>query len=337
MIRQGEIKMKNKLFFMSMISASMALTATLQASPTVYIPLGSAIQVIKVDAATDKITATYTGVENPHGLVVTPDGEYVIAGSLQETPLKKGQPQDTLNSKLFFIHPVHGHVMSTIPVSGWSHHQAITSDGKYVLSTHGMKGSVSVVDLDGNKVIKNIKTGPVPNYTLITKDNKRAYVSNSGNNSISEIDLTRWKVIRKMESGPAPEHMAFSGDQKTIFVTNPRAGNVSAVSVATGKITKTFKVGKAAHGLDIGDDGKTLFVSSTKENKLFSINTISGKKKELALSPAPYHLNTIHGAGKVYVSSRNKPIIWVVDQKSLKVVNTIKLPAGEAHQMAIVE
>lgn len=329
--------MKNKLLFISMISASIALTNTLQASPTVYIPLGSANQVIKVDAATDSITATYTGVDNPHGLVVTPDGEYLIAGSLKETPLKKGQAKDTANSKLFFIHPVHGHVMSTIPVSGWSHHQSITSDGKYVLSTHGMRGSISVVDLESNEVIKTVKTGPVPNYTLITKDNKRAFVSNTGNNSISEVDLKSWTVKRTLKAGPAPEHMVFSKDEKTIFVTNPRAGKVSAVSVKSGKITKAYKIGKAVHGLDIGDDGKTLFVSSKKENKLVAIDTVTGKRKELALSPAPYHLNTIRNTGKVYVSSRKKPIIWVVDQKSLKVINTIKLPAGEAHQMAIID
>ena len=329
--------MKNKLFFTSIISASIALTNTLQASPTVYIPLGSANQVIRVDAATDKITATYTSVDNPHGLVATPDGEYLIAGSLKETPLKKGEAKSTPNSKLFFIHPAHGHVMSTIPVAGWSHHQAITSDGKYVLSTHGMRGAVSVVDLEDNKVIKTVKTGPVPNYTIITKNNKRAFVSNTGNNSISEIDLQSWKVIRKLEAGPAPEHMVFSKNEKIIYVTNPRAGKVSAVSVETGKITRTFKVGKAVHGLDIGDDGKTLFVSSKKENKLVAIDTLSGKKQELALSPSPYHLNTIRNTGKVYVSSRKKPIIWVVDQKTLKVLNTIKLPAGEAHQMAIVE
>ena len=328
--------MKNKLFFISIISASIALTNTLQASPTVYIPLGSANQVIKVDAATDTITATYTGVENPHGLVATPDGEYLIAGSLKETQLKKGQAKDTPNSKLFFIHPAHGHVMSTIPVSGWSHHQSITSDGKYVLSTHGMRGAISVVDLENNKVIKTVKTGPVPNYTLITKNNKRAFVSNTGNNSISEIDLQSWTVIRKLEAGPAPEHMVFSKDEKIIFVTNPRAGKVSAVSVKNGKITKTYKIGNAVHGLDIGDDGQTLFVSSKKENKLVAIDTVSGKKRELALNPAPYHLNTIRNTGKVYISSRKKPIIWVVDQKTLKVVNTIKLPAGEAHQMAIV-
>jgi len=144
-------------------------------------------------------------------------------------------------------------------------------------------------------------------------------------------------VIRKLESGPAPEHMVFSKDEKTIFVTNPRAGKVSAVSVKNGKVTKTYKIGKAVHGLDIGDDGKTLFVSSKKENKLVAIDTVTGKKRELALSPAPYHLNTIRNTGKVYVSSRKKSIIWVVDQKTLKVINIIKLPAGEAHQMAIVE
>lgn len=312
-------------------------TNVLLASPTVYIPLGSGNQVIAVDAATDKITATYTGVENPHGLVATPDGEYLIAGSLSETPLKKGEPADKKNSKLFFIHPAHGHVMSTIPVAGWTHHQAITPDGRFVLSTHGLRGKISVVDLQQNKVVRTVATGPAPNYTLISKDGKRAYVSNTGNNSISEIDLSSWKVTRSLEAGPAPEHMVFSRDESTIFVTNPPAGNISAVSVKTGKIVNTFAIGKSVHGLDIGDDGKTLFASSIKGDKLVAIDTATEKKRELKLAPAPYHLNTIRGTGKVYVSSRKQPKIWVIDQKSLKVTNTIKLPAGEAHQMAIVE
>lgn len=329
--------MKHKRPILS-IAAILALTTnSLYASPTVYIPLGSGNQVIAVDAATDKITASYSDVINAHGLVSTPDGEYLIAGSLKEEPLKKGQSKDTPNSQLFLIHPAHGHVMSTIPVAGWTHHQAITPDGKYVLSTHGMRGNVSVVDLEENKVVNTITTGKVPNYTLITQDGKKAYVSNTGENSISEIDLASWKVTRKLESGPAPEHMAFSKDEKTIYVTNPRAGKIAVISVASGKMTRQYKVGRAVHGLDIGDDGKTLFVSSKKDNKLVSIDTQTDKQTELALSPAPYHLNTITGTGKLYVSSRKKPIIWVVDQNKMKLVGEIKLPAGEGHQMAIVK
>lgn len=325
--------MRASIFGLAVLGYVFSFPAT--AAPTVYIPLGSANVVIAVDAATDKIIATYTDVDNPHGLVATPDGEYLVAGSLKETPVPKDKA-NTPNSKLYLIHPAHGHVMSTIPVAGWTHHQAITPDGRYVISTHGTRGYVSVVDLEQSRVVNTIKTGPSPNYTLVTRDGKRAYVSNAGNASISEIDLGKWTVLRKLKAGPSPEHMVFSADEKTIYVGNPRAGTVSAVSVASGEIVKTIPVGKDTHGLDISDDGKTLFVSSKKEDKLVAIDPVSDKERTLSLSPAPYHLNTIHGAGKVYISSRKKPIIWVVDQESLRLVNTIKLPGGEGHQMVIV-
>jgi len=325
-----------KRLVLSVVTTVFMATSIANASPTVYIPLGSANVVIAVDAATDKITATYTDVENSHGLVATPDGEYLIAGSLKESPVPKAA-SDAPNSKLFFIHPAHGHVMSTIPVAGWTHHVAITPDGKSVLSTHGTRGYISVVDLEQSKLVRTIKTGPSPNYTLITRDGSRAYVSNTGNGSISEIDLASWKVLRTLKAGPGPEHMVFSSDEKSIYVGNPNAGTVSAVSVKSGDVIKSYTVGKGAHGLDISDDGKTLFASSRKEDKLVAIDPVTGKQRALKLSPEPYHLNSIHGAGKVYVSSRKQPVIWVVDQKSLKLVNTIKLPGGEGHQMAVVK
>lgn len=318
------------------VAAMLVFSSLSYAAPTVYIPLGSGNQVIAVDAATDEIIESYSGVDNPHGLVATPDGEYLVAGSLMESPPKADQPKDSPSSQLFFVHPAHGHVMSTIPVLGWTHHQAITPDGRYVISTHGGRGFVSVVDLENNTVARNIETGLVPNYTLVSKDGKRAFVSNSGDNNIVEIDLTSWQVTRKLEAGAAPEHMEFSSDESTIFVTNPRAGKVSAISVSEGKVVNEYKIGADVHGLDIGDDGKTLFVSSKKDDKLVAVDTLSGETRTLPLVGAPYHLNSIDGTGKVYVSSRKKPVIWVVDQKTMKKLGEITLPAGEGHQMAVV-
>lgn len=315
----------------------LAIAGISNADTTVYIPLGTANQVIAVDAEKDTITATYDGVDNPHGLVATPDGEYLVAGSLKEAALKPGEAKDTPNSKLFLIHLEHGHVASTIPVAGWTHHQAITPDGRYVISTHPVRGNVSVVDMQTNQVVKTVTTGATPNYTLVTRDGKKAFVSNSGAGTISEIDLDTWKVIRELKAGPSPEHTIFSADEKIIYVANPRAGKVSVVSVEKGDVTKTYDIGKSVHGLDISDDGNTLFATSKDEDKLVAVNTRTDDKKSITLSPAPYHLNTIHGTGKVYISSRKSPLIWVVDQKSLKVTGEIKFPAGEAHQMAIVK
>ncbi|MBU0590434.1 MAG: beta-propeller fold lactonase family protein [Gammaproteobacteria bacterium] len=306
------------------------------AEPTAYIPLGSANVVIAVDAATNKIIRTFTGVVNPHGLVATPDGEYLVAGSLSETPVPAGAPADTPNSKLYVIHPVHGHVMAEIPVSGWTHHEAITPDSRYVISTHPTRGGISIVDLINNKVVKTIKTGPSPNYTLVTRDGKYAYVSNTGNGTISEIDLSKLEVLRSLEAGPSPEHLVFSADEKMIYVANDRAGTVTEASVQSGKMVRSHKIGKRVHGLDLGDDGKTLFVSSRTDNKLVALDTVSSDQRVLTLSPEPYHLDKIPGTGKVYVSSSKAPKIWVIDQKTFTVTDTITLPGGEGHQIAVI-
>lgn len=306
-----------------------------QAAPTVYIPLGSGNQVIAVDAASDRITNRYDGVKNPHGLVTTPDGEYLIVGSLTETPLPQGAPAETSNSQLYVVHPAHGHVMSTIPVSGWTHHQAITPDGKYVISTHPTRGGISVVDVAENRVVRTVKTGPAPNYSLVRADGKRIYVSNSGNGTISEIDTASWTVTRTLEAGPTPEHLVMDEDLGRIYAASGRTGQVSAISIESGKIERSFDLGKRLHGLDLGDDGKTLFITVISDEKLVALNPDTGAIRSRLLAPAPYHLGTVRGTGKLYVSSRKAPKIWVVDQKTLEVSGTIQLPAGEGHQIGI--
>ncbi|MDH5206471.1 MAG: hypothetical protein OEY75_00115 [Hylemonella sp.] len=142
-------------------------------------------------------------------------------------------------------------------------------------------------------------------------------------------------MIRSLESGASPGHLVFSADEKTIFVTNDRIGTVSAVSVQGGKVTRSYKIGKGVHGLDLGDDGTTLFVSSRRDDRLVALDTVSGEQRALTLSPEPYHLDKIPGTGKVYVSSSKAPKIWVVDQKTFSVTDTIELPGGEGHQIAV--
>lgn len=318
---------------LSKAAYSLLLMATAAlAAPTVYIPLGSGDAVVAVDAAKDEIVETYAGVRNSHGIVADPDGEYLIAGSLEE---EKGSGAKGSASKLYIVHPEHGHVMLTVPVRGWTHHEAITPDGRYVISTHPTQGGISVLDMRSNEIVKTIKTGPSPNYTLVARDGGTAYVGNSGNGTISEVALPSGEVRRQLEAGPAPEHMVFSQDEQTIYVTNPREGTV--VSVADGNVARTYHVGNGTHGLDISDDRRTLFASSQKENKLVAIHLPSGKTSSISLAPAPYHLNTIHGTGKVYVTSKKEPKIWVVDQNSLSVLGEIPLPKGEGHQMAVVQ
>jgi len=326
--------MKNKTLFITGLAVAMISTAA-SAKPLVYVAAGSANQILVIDAATDKVVGNYDGIDNPHSIVSTPDGEYIISGSLKEKKLAKGD-MGPAHSTIYLVHPEHGHVMLTMKAEGMIHHQTITPDGRYVLSTHPTRGNISLTDLQQNKVVKTVATGPAPNYTIVTPDGKTAYVSNSGNGTISEIDTASWTVKRALKAGPGPEHIVLSKDGSTIYVINSSAGVLSAVDVSTGDVAKTYPLGKRLHGLDISDDGTTLFVSSKKDEKFIALDPKSGTSRTLALSPSPYHLETIEGTGKVYVSSSNSPKIWVIDQKSIKLLGEIKI-AGEGHQMTTVQ
>ena len=325
------ITIKNLLSALTLFSAlGLSVTPSL-AEPLVYVAAGSANRILVIDAATDKVVNEYDGVDNPHAVVATPDGEYVMAGSLKEKRDDKNIPRSTL----YLVHPAHGHVMSTLPATGMIHHQAITPDGKYVISTHPTQSGISYADMLGDGTVKSVKTGPGANYAVLTPDGARAYVSNTGNATISEIDTKTWTVVRNLEGGPGPEHIAMSKDGKFLYVANARAGKVSAISIQSGKVVRQYDIGKKVHGLDISDDGSTLFVTSKGENKLVVLDPKTDQRRVVSLAPEPYHLQTIPGTGKVYVSSSKEPRIWVIDQRTGTLTGEIAIK-GEGHQMATV-
>ena len=307
---------------------AVAALPAIASAGTVYVATGSGNAVVGVDTQTHRITATYPDIPNPHGLALADHGEYLVAGSLAEQDGK---------SQLYLIHPVHGHVMSTVTVDGWTHHQTATPDGRYVISTHPTRNAVSLLDVQTNSLAATLPSGRSPNYTVVSADGSRAYVSNSGEASITEIDLVERRPLRTLQAGPVPEHMVMGPKGRNLYVANVRAGTVSEVNLDSGKIDRRFEVGEKLHGLDLSDDGRRLFTTTRKQEQVVMIELDTGAQRSLALSPDPYHVETIEGTGQVYVSSRKAPVIWVIDQASFQVVDRFELPAGEGHQMVVVE
>lgn len=61
----------------------------------------------------------------------------------------------------------------------------------------------------------------------------------------------------------------------------------------------------------------------------------SGQRRTISLEPAPYHVAAVRGTGKLYVSSRAEPKIWLIDQQTLAVRSEIPI-RGEGHEMGVV-
>lgn len=336
---------------------TLGLTGPSLAATMVYVPVGSADEILIIDGEQDRVIGSISDVSNVHGLAASAKSGLLVAGSMSLAPknqaIPEGMSEDEHNahhgdgnlqkaqaagnlSNITIIDASAKRVVKRIDVDGISHHSAITPDERYALATHTTAGNVSIIDLQDKSFLRTLETGPAPNYVLVTSNGKYAYVSNSGNNTISEIAVGQWTVRRSFKTGATPEHMVFSDDEKILYVINVGDNSVSAISLANGSSIATYPVGQGPHGIDISDDGRRLFVSNKKGNTLTLVDLETGDSRSRTLDPAPYHIKRIDGTGKLYVSSRAQPMIWVIDQLSLDVIGQIPI-RGEGHQMSVVQ
>lgn len=340
-----------------LVTLSAGAVSAAAAKRLVYIPLGGAAKVVVVDVAKGAIVREIKGLPAVHGLAATPDGRFLIAGSFKERDAKAGAPKKpagiskneheehhaktpkgaamspTAISTITVVQTADGKIVRRIDVPGAVHHVAVRPDGRYAVVTQPMQGTISVIDLALYQVISTVKTGSQPNYAVFSPDGTHLFVSNAGDGTISQVDTNSWTVLGSIKVGKKPEHIVLARDGKTLFVNNVGDGSVSVVSMEHGKVTKTISIGSKLHGVDISDDGKTLFVAVLGGGKLVAIDLSTWAIRPITLSPKPYHLAVIRGSGKVYVSSADRPNLWVVDQRTLKVTGEIEI-GGKGHQMA---
>lgn len=345
-----------RYFSMPLMIALLMGAATISArAGELYIPLGSANEVVVVDGQSDSIVRRIPGLPAVHGLAGTPDGRYLVAGSYDErapgeapqkpagiteedhaahhtrAPADAQEPQDAV-STVSIVRRADGTVVRRIDVPGAVHHVAMSPDGRFAVVTHPNQDAVSAIDLESFEVVATVATGPLPNYAVFTPDGQHLYVSNAGGDTVSDVETAGWTVRRNLAVGASPEHVIMSKDGRTLYVNNVDDGTVSVLSLERGVVTQTFPVGTVLHGIDLSDDGRTLFVAARGEDRLVAVDLSSGVSRAILLAPEPYHLAAIRGSGKLYISSAAAPKVWVIDQESLEVLGEIPI-GGKGHQL----
>lgn len=344
--------------FSAATTALLMTTAIAAAQSIVFVPEGSADTVLMVNADTGETIKRITGLEAVHGLSGAPNVPYLVAGSYAETDPtgiaelsqpegvsenehtahhskpagKPVVPSDAGISILSVLDAKTGEILRRIEVPGAVHHTAVSPDGRFAVATHPSGDGISVIDLASLTLATFVPTGSISNYAAFGSDPNLVYISNSGNGTISEVDLERGIVLRNMVAGNAPEHIVIDPDKAVLYAADADAGIVIELSLKDGTVTRSFAIGGELHGIDLSDDRATLFVAGRGEDKLAAVELSNGAVTFGPLPPEPYHLTNVPGTGKLFVSSRAEPKIWIIDEETLTIVDDFQIE-GEGHQM----
>ncbi|MDP5093343.1 MAG: YncE family protein [Polaribacter sp.] len=155
--------------------------------------------------------------------------------------------------------------------------------------------SISVIDLNLNKVIKIIVCGLGRKGIDITPDGSEIWVTNINENSITVIDTTNYTITNTLTSGNESLKLSFSIDGKYCLVANATDGTVSVFNQQTKKDIKTIYL-----------HGKTTLL-----------------EKLLYHTPRPVNILMHPNGLYAYVANSNADKIEVIDMKTFKIISTI--------------
>jgi YVTN family beta-propeller protein len=117
------------------------------------------------------------------------------------------------------------HKLAEIPVGEEPRCVAVSPDDRFAFVTNGISGTVSVVNLVQNRVVKQIKVGTEPRGCALTADGSLLYVANHTEGTVSIIDTSSRTVAGVVQVGGRPLALAITDkgtgniSDDTVFVT----------------------------------------------------------------------------------------------------------------------
>lgn len=193
----------------------------------------------------------------------------------------------------------------------------VTPDGRYALVANWHSSSVSVIDTQGYKTVKEIRLGGkrwyIPRGIAISADSQKAYIANMGGGTISVIDLTTLEVIADMPATANPRHIILANDQRTLYMSDNILGKLLAFDLIDKKITREVFIGKKARTIALSPDERYLFGVSHDAGKLVVVDTESFDIIYEKDFPFPMGVAVTPDGGQLWVTSYRMGIIEVYE------------------------
>ncbi len=156
---------------------------------------------------------------------------------------------------------------------------ALSRDGRLAVTANRTGGTLSVVDLDAGKVLREISVGGEPFGVALTPDGKSAVVSLLADDALAVVPLDGVGAVIKILVGDEPRGIALSEGGKTAYVALGGADSVAQVDLETRKVIRKISVEKEPWQVALSADGKTLVVGNTRGRSASVIDTPTGKAR----------------------------------------------------------
>jgi YVTN family beta-propeller protein len=170
-------------------------------------------------------------------------------------------------------------MLAVVPVAaGPSNSQLdITPDGKLLLVANADNGTVTVVNLNERKALREVAVGDHPEGVVWIGNGPLAVVTVNRDDRVAFVDTSTGKVVAALSCAAEPYGIVATRDGKRAYVSHDYPGLVSEIDLEKRQITRAFRAGEWARGLALSADDSRLYVTNFYTAALTAIDLVSGK------------------------------------------------------------
>ncbi|HWW55641.1 MAG TPA: beta-propeller fold lactonase family protein [Sphingopyxis sp.] len=227
---------------------------------------GTTIDVFDVAARTKLKTIDLSPNERPHGLLWLSDGRLIAT---------------TEGSQSVAVVAPDGTVTSIATGQQGTHMIVVAPDNRTAYTANIASGTVSVLDLDDAKKLRDLAVGGKPEGLALAKGGRELWVGDLDAPRVSIWDTATGVRIAEQPVDPVAIRVLASPDGKLIATSNIASGTISLFDAETRAPVQTIRVsGEQAKGqvtLLFSADSKRLYAAETGHDKVAEIDIATGK------------------------------------------------------------
>ncbi|HCE67826.1 MAG TPA: hypothetical protein DER40_10000 [Geobacter sp.] len=200
---------------------------------TLFVTMPKAGQVAVIDTESFKVTGNIAAGDSPFRIAIQPDGRYLWIGNNAEGNSSGVTVLDALSGK----------PAAWLPTGAGHHELAFSDDSIHAFVSNRDSGTVSVIDIQQLKRVKDIKTGDKPLSIAYSRLSKTLYVAHEGDGSVAVIDGSKLEISGRMALEPGLKALRFAPGDRWGFVINSRTRQLSVFDASGNGIAYGGKVG----------------------------------------------------------------------------------------------
>lgn len=239
-----------------------------------------------------------------------------------------------------FVDVASGDVVATLRTGRGPHELAVTTDGRWAVSTdYGGSNTLTVFDVSGPRVARTIDLGeyPRPHGAFFLPGDSIVAVTSEASRTVVLVQPFRGEIVAAIPTRADGSHMvAVTGSGETLYTGDMGAGTVSRLDVATRSKTRSYAVPATPEAITVSDDGSQVWVGSNAEGHVSIVDTESGAV-DSALSGFqwPYRILILEDRNLVVIPDLRRSHVRFIDYANRRDISRLDLP-GEGPQGVFV-